>query len=807
MDSEGYTNIVSSYEGSPGVESRARPDDPMILSVETATEAIRAGLDPSEVEACFAQADAAREEQAALRREEEDRVVALRLAKDLDRETADVYIHLAEMADREFGEPLRFDFQNYLGAPPHERNPPRSFRTADRTAWSISQIPSTVTVQDLAHYRIKFRFPSDVYLYVPNANERADQAPAGLVAVDELTMEAGLRFPLHYAVSHLLIAWHIAPLQLTSNAWLQILGTFVLFGQHKLYRLLTPAEMNLLYRLANTKGSVGCHYIQSRSRRVVFGVPNRVHSDPGKWFWVGGKWKSADCPSSSSEQTVIELDIPTDFRLRNPSPRVPSVEQLSFDFLVVWEKIRHLPETERHVRSLNSEEARLAANLFRFPRHLSIPDKNVRRHFQPPDEMKKYSNVMNRFQELAQSKRATPLLLGSSPEKRPERLPTPPPVLESQLEVTASPESPERRLSKKKRRLVKTKDVMVAAKAAARRSPVRTRRLSRAANSGTVPSSRNGGGESHVGGSSKGAFLEGVAANVRRATDALPRVWNSDLEAIAGHQPLETVQAALTLSLQSSAMIAKAVNDLESGPNYAQLQIQLDKAVKRVGELQAEVTALGEAKTKAEADRDIADTRSSKYCELLESTMKKADEYKVVLDCIKEDNSRLRKELEVSSGEVASTKAELARRTEELAIKTGALATAAADLEAVRNEVATLTAQLKVPAPPERSPSPDAAVIGEFSYYLAFADSIRTAARAGMEVAPLVNMLKGYAQENPMHPDYPLPILDLQTVYGIDLSWYPQVAQLVLPSSEDPSTDEVDVPGEGPTAGGDGAAS
>ncbi|KAL6552080.1 hypothetical protein OROGR_008234 [Orobanche gracilis] len=44
-----------------------------------------------------------------------------------------------------------------------------------------------------------------------------------------------------------------------------------------------------------------------------------------------------------------------------------------------------------------------------------------------------------------------------------------------------------------------------------------------------------------------------------------------------------------------------------------------------------------------------------------------------------------------------------------------------------------------------------------------------------------------------MHPDYPLSILDLQTVHEIDLSWYPRPEQLVLP------------PGESATAGGDAA--
>ncbi|KAL6499889.1 hypothetical protein OROGR_027799 [Orobanche gracilis] len=151
----------------------------------------------------------------------------------------------------------------------------------------------------------------------------------------------------------------------------------------------------------------------------------------------------------------------------------------------------------------------------------------------------------------------------------------------------------------------------------------------------------------------------------------------------------------------------------------------------------------------------------------------------------------LKGSLEAKTGEAAESAAELARRTEELGIKTAALATAAADLEAAQGKVAALKAQLNEA---NRSPSPDAALVGEFSYYMAFADSLRTASRAGVEVGPLVGLLRDYATENPMHPDYPLPILDLQTVHGIDLSWYSRSEQLVLPPS-----------GESATAGGDAA--
>ncbi|KAL6578672.1 hypothetical protein OROMI_008888 [Orobanche minor] len=130
-------------------------------------------------------------------------------------------------------------------------------------------------------------------------------------------------------------------------------------------------------------------------------------------------------------------------------------------------------------------------------------------------------------------------------------------------------------------------------------------------------------------------------------------------------------------------------------------------------------------------------------------------------------------------------------------------ATVAADLEAAKNEVATLKAQLKEA---DRSPSPDAAVVGEFSYYMAFADTLRTALRAGIEVGPLVELLRNYAAENPMHPDYPLPILDLQTVHGIDLSWYPRSEQLILPPGDASATEGGDAAAGSNVAAGSNAA-
>ncbi|KAL6552229.1 hypothetical protein OROGR_008383 [Orobanche gracilis] len=184
----------------------------------------------------------------------------------------------------------------------------------------------------------------------------------------------------------------------------------------------------------------------------------------------------------------------------------------------------------------------------------------------------------------------------------------------------------------------------------------------------------------------------------------------------------------------------------------------------------------------------------------MEKTLDAVEEGRKVVSSRDAEIASLKGELEAKTGEAAESAAELARRTEELGIKTAALVTAAADLESARAEVAALKAQV------DRSPSPDAALVGEFSYYMAFADSLRVASRAGVETGPMVELLRGYATENPMHPDYPLPILDLQTVHRIDLSWYPRPEQLVLPPADEPATTDGDAAEGSKAAGGDDAA-
>ncbi|KAL6499888.1 hypothetical protein OROGR_027798 [Orobanche gracilis] len=224
--------------------------------------------------------------------------------------------------------------------------------------------------------------------------------------------------------------------------------------------------------------------------------------------------------------------------------------------------------------------------------------------------------MMNRFQELAQAKRTAPPGLGSpSAEPTEERPPITDLPPSAAVEIEAEAESPTRPLGRKRRRLVKTKELMIAGKKAGRRSPPHTRARSPYRIIQRSPSQPIERSPSHaeeveprmeIGGSSRGTFLEGVAAHVRRATEDLPRAWNAEVEEVVGRRSLETAQAALTHALQTSVLMAKVVNDLEVGPNVAHLQMQLDRAVKGLGDSQTKLAAAEEQNKKLEADCQLA---------------------------------------------------------------------------------------------------------------------------------------------------------------------------------------------------------
>ncbi|KAL6537607.1 hypothetical protein OROMI_026141 [Orobanche minor] len=70
---------------------------------------------------------------------------------------------------------------------------------------------------------------------------------------------------------------------------------------------------------------------------------------------------------------------------------------------------------------------------------------------------------------------------------------------------------------------------------------------------------------------------------------------------------------------------------------------------------------------------------------------------------------------------------------------------------------------------------------------MAFADALRSAKKGGLDIGPLLETFREYATDRPLHPGFEIPILDLSTEHGIDLSWYSRFDRLIQPV----------VPGEG----------
>lgn len=95
---------------------------------------------------------------------------------------------------------------------------------------------------DITHR--KYETPNDIFFYRPERFEWANQPPEGMVAIHEAVMDAGLRFPLHPTIFHLLAAWNLTPTQIAPNRWSYPLAILTVLGQAGLYRLPTPMVVN-----------------------------------------------------------------------------------------------------------------------------------------------------------------------------------------------------------------------------------------------------------------------------------------------------------------------------------------------------------------------------------------------------------------------------------------------------------------------------------------------------------------------------------------------------------------------------------
>lgn len=153
--------------------------------------------------------------------------------------------------------PQYLDFSAYLVGHPPQQPVHQVFRSGRATRYHASGdvYASVATVHRLSAARYRYSTPSDVYFYVLESNKRADQPPLRIIAVNEVVLEAGLRFPLHPAISELLSSWNLSITQVKPNEWSYILATMTLLDLvGAMHRPPSPEEVNYLMSLVSQLG-------------------------------------------------------------------------------------------------------------------------------------------------------------------------------------------------------------------------------------------------------------------------------------------------------------------------------------------------------------------------------------------------------------------------------------------------------------------------------------------------------------------------------------------------------------------------
>ncbi|KAL6528016.1 hypothetical protein OROHE_014966 [Orobanche hederae] len=124
--------------------------------------------------------------------------------------------------------------------------------------------------------------------------------------------------------------------------------------------------------------------------------------------------------------------------------------------------------------------------------------------------------------------------------------------------------------------------------------------------------------------------------------------------------------------------------------------------------------------------------------------------------------------------------------TEELAVKASELdrereesAANASEMERLRAALASKEAQEAQAEEEDNFSFSDPGHAAEFAYYMAFADALRSTKKGGLDISPLLETFMVYATERPLHLGFEIPILDLSTEHGIDLSWYSRFDRLI----------------------------
>ncbi|KAL6583075.1 hypothetical protein OROMI_005153 [Orobanche minor] len=294
-----------------------------------------------------------------------------------------------------------------------------------------------------------------------------------------------------------------------------------------------------------------------------------------------------------------------------------------------------------------------------------------------------------------------------------------------------------------------------------------------------------------------------------RALDPMPKSWTTDLDQIAERRCPDAANACLMLTLQAAVMAAQVAREAEGLPSVPRLEAELADERQKNYDLTDRLTSaekeIQAARKKASQEADRGKRASERLQAELVEARKEANltrkEAAVQIVALKGQVEAAEKEVAL----VAERAAQAAERVVQADDKAAQVAegTALADkraeaaerklaakmpeLDQVGAKLAALEAEEK-----ERKADPceNASLLGEFAYYVAYGDALRVAAKSGLDVGPLLEAFKTYVSDRPLDPYFTVPILDLSTELGIDLTWYPKPDRLRHPDSPDDGGDE-----------------
>lgn len=156
------------------------------------------------------------------------------------------------------------------------------------------KVASSIEEAELDLFREWYEVPQDIHFWVPTLAERADQPPAGCVAINQGAMDACLCFSLHPRVSEILNRWDVALIQITPNGWSTLIGLLTVFVSIQPGHLPEVDEILSLTNIvdAHAEGS-GWYYVRAHPHnKIVEDVPNKVEEWKSRFWWVSGDWQS-----------------------------------------------------------------------------------------------------------------------------------------------------------------------------------------------------------------------------------------------------------------------------------------------------------------------------------------------------------------------------------------------------------------------------------------------------------------------------------------------------------------------------------